>query len=68
MHPSGSEFFYFHAVFGQNLENNRLAHPTLEAGDTPTPRKILDPPLLLFRVSQKCTKFLRPMLELFILF
>ena len=28
--PSGSKFFHFHAVFGKQLQNNRLAHPPWE--------------------------------------
>ena len=39
-----SKFFHFHAVFGKNLQNNRLTHQIWEL--TPSSlRKTLDPPL-----------------------
>ena len=39
--PSGPNFLHFHAVFGENWPNNRLAPPP---GFAP-PGEILDPPL-----------------------
>ena len=50
--PWGSKFFHFHVIFGQR---NRLAHPLWElAPPTPSPRKILDPPLLSIHLSSVC--------------